>query len=691
MRQADIVAVPQIWNQEGRPLDKPFVKFLGQGSMTSNPGYWKTIHVFFDRLRCSRGTPTSELLHWVNQGLLVGVKKEMRPSVAIAQQVTYTILIEIIQDVKDDGARSEAWTTEFAPKLREYLTSTGAAVGQPGAAFGYVLTRINDAKDFQRIWGTECQYLIDLMSESPVTSLSNVQFPPVSDKWIEIVLSMLRNFRHHEANPSASIIFSRELQKVAKATLSTILGNSGHWIDGMSFLATLVENRAFTSSDFTTFCLQDLKVLMSSENVVKLLHSPSSEKFIVVLVVLLTRYGQETREIWSIVINEAIPSTGVIGVNDPNSLFSHILSILDNPKPGLGLADFVLADGININLVREIAMTPKPSDNERSEKVLRSLINLRGRPFLCVAILTVEGILVSQQTATALLILAILYSKNWSEILGAVLQKDTNLGLAESLLDMKNQELKQEDVFASWDISKFLQKIYAYCILGNATNVRTADTALREIFKRAISSSGQQVELINYCLTSVKNEIQITDLDGKTYGYGPIGSLIGRLKLLGDFSHWLIMRMDESKRKEILTSLFSVSKQLPVLSFPDSSLSLTSSLGHVFLPFIAAESRDDTRPSTSVAVSGRFSLFYLQILLTGMSFIGTRIEGDLSTVIHYLLLHSALSKDKLAHFIANDLWTINSNVNEIDFLDYQAECIQLVKKVVLVQIRYTDL
>jgi len=73
-----------------------------------------------------------------------------------------------------------------------------------------------------------------------------------------------------------------------------------------------------------------------------------------------------------------------------------------------------------------------------------------------------EGILVSPQTATALLILSTLYLKNWSEILGAVLQKDANLILGESMLDMNSQELKQEDIFANWDISKFLQKIYTY-------------------------------------------------------------------------------------------------------------------------------------------------------------------------------------------------------------------------------------
>jgi hypothetical protein len=77
-------------------------------------------------------------------------------------------------------------------------------------------------------------------------------------------------------------------------------------------------------------------------------------------------------------------------------------------------------------------------------------------------VLTWGGILVSNQTATALLILAILYCQNWLKILCDVLQKDTKLALVGSLLDMKNLEWTREDVLAEWDVSKFLQEIYTY-------------------------------------------------------------------------------------------------------------------------------------------------------------------------------------------------------------------------------------
>jgi hypothetical protein len=378
VRLSDDVVVPQIWNQEGRSLDKPFIRFLAHGSMTSNPEYWKTIHVLFDRLRGTIGAQTSELFLWVNQGLLIGVTKEMRPSAAVAQQVTYTILMEIIQDIKEEGARAEAWKTEFSPRLREYLTSTGAAVSQPAAAFGYVLPLLNSAKEFEDIWGVECQYLIDLMSQSPVTSDSEIRFAPVSIKWTEIVLSMLRNFGNYEAKSSAAI-FSKEIERVIEATIAVILTTDGHWVDGMSFLATFVQDHSFTSSDLTSGCLYDLKVLTSSENVLKLLHSPSSEKFIGVLVVLWQQYRKEIPELWNIVVNEAIPTSQVIDVGDPNSLFSHLLITLGNPKPGPRSKDFILGDDLNMNLVREIAYVIKISDDDKLEQMLISLINLRGR------------------------------------------------------------------------------------------------------------------------------------------------------------------------------------------------------------------------------------------------------------------------------------------------------------------------
>ena len=114
-------------------------------------------------------------------------------------------------------------------------------------------------------------------------------------------------------------------------------------------------------------------------------------------------------------------------------------------------------------------------------------------------------------------------------------------------------------------------------------------------------------------------------------------------------------------------------------SFPPPDLALTSALGSIFLPSIAENTDVDRFPS--VTASGQLSIFYLQILMAGMPYIGSEIEDRLPGIVYFLLLHSAFSKDKLALPNANDLWTAESKVTEADFLEYQEECIRLVEKV----------
>jgi hypothetical protein len=152
------------------------------------------------------------------------------------------------------------------------------------------------------------------------------------------------------------------------------------------------------------------------------------------------------------------------------------------------------------------------------------------------------------------------------------------------------------------------------------------------------------------------------------------------LKLLGDFALWLVLRVKEPKdRKLVLDDLFDGAKtELVVPTFPDPGLALTSALGPIYLPSVALKTEVDSFPS--VSGSGQLAIFYLQLLLTGLPFIGDEIE-TLPGVVHFLLLHSALSKDKLALSDANDLWHNESKVTEADFLEYQEECIRLVNKV----------
>jgi hypothetical protein len=450
--RSDVVVLPQIWTHQDRPLDKPFGKFLARGSLTSNPDHWKTLNTLFTNLISLPGIQTAELLEWVNKGLLPGTKKEMRPSAAMASQTAFTILVEIIKHIENAEIRAETWKGEFTAKLLEYVTSSDGTTGRLGGAFGHALTLFDDAKEFDVVWGDICKFVQQLMLTSPVM-INEIDVAPMFDKWTQIVHSMVRNFKDEKSEITA--IFSSKVRKVAVAAAESIIKTDGFFVDGMGFLATLLQDHTFTSSPLSDDCIAYVKVLITPERAVKLLQSPSSEKYITVLIVLWTHCGREYYPTtWNLVVQQAIPADGKIGVDDPESLFSRLLHALDSPKPGLKRKDFVLDKDMQLNLVREMATTLKASDDEKTENVLRSLINLR-------------GILVSKQTATGLLILAFLHSKNWTKIFSDVFRKEDNLGLALALIDtnfLGSVDFDVNDPLCTFKIKTFLEQIYTYAL-----------------------------------------------------------------------------------------------------------------------------------------------------------------------------------------------------------------------------------
>jgi hypothetical protein len=388
----------------------------------------------------------------VNKGLLPGTKKEMRPSAAMATQTTYTILVEIIKNVENAEIRAETWTGEFMTKLLEYMICSDVTTGNMGGAFGHALTLLDDAKEFDVVWGSICKFVEQLMSTSPVM-ISEADVVSIFDKWTHVVHSMVRNFKDEKTEIAG--IFSSKVREVAVAAMETILKTDGFFVDGMAFLATLLQDHSFTSSTLSEDCIEYVKVLITPDRAVKLLQSPSSEKYIAVLIVLWTLCGRRYYPMtWDLVVQVAIPESGKIGVDDPESLFSRLLHALESPKPGWRREDFVLDKEIQMNLVREMATTLKASDDEKTENVLRSLVNLR-------------GILVSKDTATGLLILAVLHSNNWTKILSDVFRMEDNLGLALALLDTKflssvDVDVDVNDPLSNWNIKSFLEQIYTY-------------------------------------------------------------------------------------------------------------------------------------------------------------------------------------------------------------------------------------
>jgi hypothetical protein len=152
------------------------------------------------------------------------------------------------------------------------------------------------------------------------------------------------------------------------------------------------------------------------------------------------------------------------------------------------------------------------------------------------------------------------------------------------------------------------------------------------------------------------------------------------------YTMWLYKLMPESEdavalfRMQVLGSVFTFQESLSY-SFPDPSLALSSALGNLFLPFIYSSDNDKTSQSRG----GNFCLFFAALLKTNPYLIPT-LEGHedvnpMADLMYFLLLHSTFVKDKLALPSANDLWSQESAVGETEFMQFQADCVELLERV----------
>lgn len=155
-----------------------------------------------------------------------------------------------------------------------------------------------------------------------------------------------------------------------------------------------------------------------------------------------------------------------------------------------------------------------------------------------------------------------------------------------------------------------------------------------------------------------------------------------RINDLVSYTHWLLQQLGEGAKSNILPSIFSF--EMPRCSFPDPSLALTITLGNIFLPFVAGAS-ESQRITPLLTVNGRLCLFYMSLIETDTQLLDTlersKESNILNRLIHFLLLHSALVKDKLALPTANTLWIESSEIGESEFIQFQANCIDMINKV----------
>lgn len=178
-----------------------------------------------------------------------------------------------------------------------------------------------------------------------------------------------------------------------KEALRVILESNGTWVDGMDFLASLIDEplvrECLCSAKEMESSEQTFKAFVSPENTVKLLHSPSSRPFIRAIVAFLASYGGEMPEIWKTVINETVPTHRPIDVRNPDSLLYQVISTV-KPSSRTFLHG---PSGINTNLVRELSTALKSCQDFESEEAKRlqnlliSIISLRGNISLMVVVL----------------------------------------------------------------------------------------------------------------------------------------------------------------------------------------------------------------------------------------------------------------------------------------------------------------
>jgi hypothetical protein len=435
--------------------------------MTSTPDHWQKIQILFDSFRKGVAQISNEL-NWVINGLFVGTTKELRPSVAIAYNVTYTILVSLISEIQDDGSREKAFETEFLPKVRQYLEAKKADASI-SEALGHALSVMSRPNDLEIIWTDVCRYLIELMSQPFGVFDSEIDFVSVSQRWTELITSTLRNYStapsHQKQDYPTKSIFLKISARPFEEAISKVLNSDGTWVDGISFLTALVENAFFwnallESTEMDT-AMRTVKVLVSTEHAVKLLHSASSRLFIRMVLVYCTSNDAGAADVWQILINEGIPIDRLIDVLNPDALIYQLVSIVKPPLQTTSTdrhqSMLSAPRGVNVNLVQELTTALKSQEDFESqlgkqiEGLLISLCSLHGNAISSGS--DILGILISDETSLALWRSWDLDSPTFIHVVTEVCARDPSF--AGVLLQPNSKGYDN-----SWDVSGLLWKVY---------------------------------------------------------------------------------------------------------------------------------------------------------------------------------------------------------------------------------------
>jgi len=378
----------------------------------------------------------------------------------------------VICDINDDSQRQTLCEKEISTIVHEFLTSMEekkcADTGMQDA-LGAAMTEICVRRpgDFDVIWQRENEWFEDTIHKAPSLEFRDTTFQTTANRWMTLVSSILNHFNSKnldsvENSRSSVSTFINSLAQIFTKIVDTEIQTEGNWVEGMSFI-----NLFFWTKPFVD-CFQkpkemdsarkSLKLLLSPDQVKRFLHSQALGPFIGIIIRFNTIYGKDNNSAWDILLAEAIPQHGPIGVRNPESLFRQLASGLNGARredfkaPPRGVS-WHLVDEMSKALELQEAGSLKGMD---MEDLWVELIPLRGITTKLEMELTL-GILISDETALALVQTLGLDYDPLIPLIGKIIAREETF--AELLVSAPYVGRKSKDS-KEWNIPAFLLKLY---------------------------------------------------------------------------------------------------------------------------------------------------------------------------------------------------------------------------------------
>jgi hypothetical protein len=289
--------------------------------LTSNPTYWQKIQTLFDVLNHNDGITAEQRFDWVNNGLIVGASKEMRQSVGIAYQTTYTILVDVICGIQDEEAQSQALVSMFIPIFSDYLIPE-----KPNPKLDPYLEQIftevmmhlwkTNPRGFIAVWyagAKECKLLVMHVRQD-----DGVEFD--FQRWAHLALSLLHKLLEGKMTDDNTLNVENldEMVKLFLKYTGLLVGlvwdhlmqshPRGDWAQGMEFLATMVVDPLFceclVNVDSMAHFLDLFKQFVPDPQLRPYLRFGP---FLRIVVVFCRLFPEEGAEVWQTVLDNAIP------------------------------------------------------------------------------------------------------------------------------------------------------------------------------------------------------------------------------------------------------------------------------------------------------------------------------------------------------------------------------------------------